>query len=256
MRNRQSRILDTLRHVQGYLDDHAATIGPSIAPSRRSLDGVEGELNGLAEAQASGTRNTWGETNKQRALRAALRMTHMRPIAEVARQKLSDVPEFSALTMPPLGATSTQLVTHATAMRDAAAVHEQVFRDMGLPDDFLAAFKAAADALTASVDRRNDEAGRRAGATAGLSALEKRAASVIRLLDAIVRPKLGSDAALIREWEAAKRIPRKRGGANDAAQTPTSPATPPAMTPPATTPLATTPPATQPAASTTAATSV
>ena len=242
MNNRQSRTVDTVRNVQAFLDSHAAIIGATIAASRRNLDDAETELTGYADAQIVGNTVSRGETNRQRSLRATLRYAHMRPIAEVARQKLRDVPEFSALTMPSANATSTQLVAHAKAMGAAAAPYEAVFKSVGLPDDFLAALDSAADTLTASVTQRSDQSRRRLGATAGLAAEEKRAVSTIRLIDAIVRPKLGSDDALLREWKAAKRVPRKTGG-----DTTTSTPTP---TPTPGTGTTSTQPATQPAAAT------
>jgi hypothetical protein len=69
----------------------------------------------------------------------------MRPIAEVAKQKLCDVPEFHALTMPPANAMSAQLMAGASAMADAAQSHEQVFTDVGLPDDFVMDLRSTAD---------------------------------------------------------------------------------------------------------------
>lgn len=238
MKNRQSRVLDTVHRVQRFLDDHADVIGPSIASARQSIDSVDGNLSGYAQLQSFGTTGSRGETNRQRALRAALRYDHIRPIAEVARQKLREVPEFSSLGMPRPNATSTQLVTFADAMAAAAAPHEQVFKEVGLPDDFIASLKAAAGVLAASVAQRSDHTDRRVGATAGLAAEEKRAASMIRLLDAIVRPKLGANDALLREWKSAKRVPLKSVPApEDAPSVPTPGSTPgptPAPTPTAT----------------------
>ena len=211
MRNRTGRVGGTVRGVQGFLGKYATLIGPSVAPSRRSLDDVEAVLTTHAEVQAASFDASRGETSRQRALRATLRNNHMKPIAEVARLKLRDVPEFSSLTMPAPKITAAALVSKATSMHDAAAGHEAVFKDVGLPDDFLAALKAASDALTASITQRNDLIARRVGATAGLAAEEKRAMSIIRVIDAIVRPTLGSDDALLHEWDAAKHVPRKPG---------------------------------------------
>ncbi|MDB4874449.1 MAG: hypothetical protein JWM41_895 [Gemmatimonadetes bacterium] len=211
MRNRQSHVVDTLRQVQVFLDTNAGIVGPTIASSRRSLDDVVTRLTAFAADQETSTRGSRGETARQRVLRAALRTNHMRPIAEVAKQKLRDVPEFRALTMPAANATSTQLVAAAAAMADAALAHEAVFTDVGMPDAFVASLRAAASAVSQSIDGRKQHAGKRSGATAGLAAEEKRGRSMIRLIDAIVVPRLGSNDALLAEWRSAKRVPRKTG---------------------------------------------
>ena len=102
------------------------------------------------------------------------RQNHMRPIAGVAKQKLRDVPEFHALTMPPSNATSAQLVARASAMADAAQSYDQVFTAVGLPDDFIPWLRSTADDVSKSIDDRKQHTGKRSGATAGLSAEEKR----------------------------------------------------------------------------------
>src|SRR5437870_5575303 len=77
-----------------------------------------------------------GETARQRALRLALRRNDMSPIAELAKFKLRDVPEFAALMLPPAGAPSQTTIQAAYAMADAASAHAQTFIDNGLPATF------------------------------------------------------------------------------------------------------------------------
>jgi hypothetical protein len=135
MRSRQSFVLDTLRNVQGFLDDNAQLVGPSMAASRRSLEDVVLQLTLHAVDQGGGEVASRAETARQRVLRKTLRTAHMRPIAEVARQKLRDVPEFAALEMPPASFGGSRLVAAASVMADAAALHAPVFNAVGLPDD-------------------------------------------------------------------------------------------------------------------------
>lgn len=130
---------------------------------------------------------------------------------KVARQKLRDVPEFHAFVMPPSNSTSAQLVAHATAMAEAARVHEQVFTEVGLPDDFLSSMLAVTAEVSKSIDDRKQHAGRRNGATAGLAAEERRGRSMLKLIDALIVPRLRNNDALLGEWRAAKRVPRKPG---------------------------------------------
>ena len=53
MRVRQGQLLDTARHVQAFLDDNAALIGPTIASSRRNLDDVVSQLTTMAVTQTA-----------------------------------------------------------------------------------------------------------------------------------------------------------------------------------------------------------
>ena len=214
MNNQQSHVLETLRQVQVFLDANAAVVGPTIASSRRNLDDVVAQLAAHATSQEGSNIGSRGETARQRALRSSLRQNHMRPIAEVAKQKLRDVPEFHALTMPPSNATSAQLVARASAMADAAQSYEQVFKDVGLPDDFIPSLRSTADDVSKSIDDRKQHTGKRSGATAGLSAEERRGRSMLRLLDALVVPRLGSKDALLAEWRSARRVSRKTGPAS------------------------------------------
>ena len=213
MNFQQSHVLETLRQVQVFLDDNAAVVGPTIASSRKSLDDVVTQLSAHATAQESGNIASRGETARQRVLRSSLRRDHMRPIAEVAKQKLRDVPEFHALTMPPSSATSAQLVARASAMANAAQSYAQVFMDVGLPEGFVADLNSTAGEVAKSIDERKQHAGKRAGATAGIRAEEKRGRSMLRLVDALILPRLGSNDALIAEWKSAKRVSRKAGPA-------------------------------------------
>ena len=67
---------------------------------RADLDAIVDALGNSGGQQAAGRVNAIGETAKQRALRLALRLNHMQPIASVARAKLRSVPNFQAMTMP------------------------------------------------------------------------------------------------------------------------------------------------------------
>jgi hypothetical protein len=239
MRTRQSLVLETARHVQSFLDDNAALIGPSIASSRRNLDDVVAQLTTLAVTQSTSKIAGEGATARQKSLRTSLRANHMKPIAEVAKQQLRDVPEFASLTMPVKKLGATQLVAAATAMASAAQPHEAVFTQVGLPDDFLDQLHTAADAVSASITGRQQVHADATGATAGLKAQESRARSLFKLINALVTPKLGSNAVLLAKWKSTKAISSKSTSAIVPSTTASSTtATPPATTPPATTPTA------------------
>ena len=211
MRSRQGAVLETLRRAQTFLGANKALLEPVIKSTGESLDDVLARLAQHAVSQDGGARAGRGETAKQRALRATLRFTHMRPIAEIAKLKLRDVPEFHALTMPPFNATAPRLIAAAGAMADGAKPHTEVFVGSGLPADFVEKLLAASEAVSQSLAGRDSHQGKRSGATAGLIAEEKRGRVVLKVLDSLVTPLLGSDDQRLAEWKAAKQVRRKTG---------------------------------------------
>ena len=82
------------------------------------------------------------EAAKERVLRNALKLNHMRPVATVANAQLRQVPDFVALKMPPRNATSRTLINWAAAMKTAAGEYSDAFVGAGLPADFLDQLKA------------------------------------------------------------------------------------------------------------------
>jgi hypothetical protein len=243
VQSRQGMLIDTARHVQAFLDENAAVIGPTIVPSRVNLDDAVTQLTAMAVTQSGGKIQSKGATARQKSLRTTLRTIFMKPIADVARLKLGDVPEMSALTMPKKQLGATQLVAAAHAMADAAELHTTEFAAVGVPDDFITQLRAQADAVTASVDGRQVQVGLSTSATAGIKDQEKRVRGLFKLINALVVPRLGNDVVLLSKWKATKAITHKA-----VVQVPATP--PAATTPAASAPANATPAASAPAVST------
>jgi hypothetical protein len=212
MRLRHGQVLETLHRTQGFLDDKKPLFDEvNASMARTNLDDVVVQIEGFSVTQEGSDRSSRGETAKQRSLKASLRFNYMRPVAVVARQQLKDVPEFGALQMPRGNLTAMQLVAVAGGMADAADAHAAELTDGGLPHDFLPKLRDAASELSQSVDDRNTHRRVRAGSTAALEELESRGRSILKLLDSLLTPLLGSDANLLAEWRSVRRIPRKTG---------------------------------------------
>ena len=111
-------------------------------------------------------------------------------------------------------------------MSDAAEKYTALFVQEGLPTDFVTSLRTAAARLDQSIDARGQGRRQRAGATAGLAAETKRARALIRLLDSLVRPKLGTNDELLREWAFATHIQRARSTAPATPVTSATPSTP------------------------------
>lgn len=234
MRYRQGAVLQTLRRARTFLDAHDPTLGLSGTDARKALDETIEQLTEQSVTQDRGARGSRGETEKQRAGRFILRAYHMRPIAEIAKLRLRDVPEFGALRMPAGSTAVEQLLAAATAMADAARPHEQVLITNGLAPSFIADLRAAVVALRDSIDDRGGHRLTRSGATQGLVTAERRGRSVLKVLDAIVLLRVRNDQQLTGAWMAARRIHRPHVSSHAealppavlAAPTPPAPATP------------------------------
>ena len=212
MKSRQTRVLEALRVTQGFLDDNTALLdGVNRSGARRTLDAVVTQLTAHAVTQDLGTRLSRGETANQRALRMILRFNHMKPIADVARMRLREVPNFIALTRPRNNVSATRLIAAAGAMADAATPYEDVFIDAGLDPDFLTQLRQAAENMRRSLDDRAQSRRQSAGATEGLRVEEQRGTAILRLLDGLVIPKLGTNDQLLAQWKSARKIHAKPG---------------------------------------------
>ena len=249
MNSLQERIYNTGRRIQAFLVANDSVLGTiNKSGMRADLDAIVTALGESGGSQAAGRVNAIGETAKQRTLRLALRLNHMRPIASVAKAKLRSVPNFQAMTMPDPNIRVVSLLAHAHGMAEAAAPYSQVFIDAGLSQDFIAQLTAAADAVKASIDTRAAARGQRSSATGTLKDLENRARLVYKTLNDFVIPILAADvthSGLLAEWKRARRVDSRGGpvvGVEQAAKAlspspaqTTPPAPPHAAPPPVTT---------------------
>jgi hypothetical protein len=209
MQSRQGQLIDTARNVQAFLDENAAVIGPNISGVRANLDDAVSQLNTMAVTQSGGKIKSKGATARQKSVRASLRANFMKPVADIAKLKLGSVPEFGAFVLPPIQLGATQLVAAAYAMADAAQLYQATFTAVGMPADFIPNLRAAADAVTASMNARQAHVGTSTSATQGIQDQEKRVRALFKLINALVVPKLGDDVVLLHKWRATKAITHK-----------------------------------------------
>jgi hypothetical protein len=206
MQSRQGQLIDTGRHVLAFIDENEAVIGPDIAPSRKNLEDALSQLTIMAVTQDGGRLKSKGATARQKSLRVSLRTNFMKPIADLAKLKLGDVPEMGALVMPGKQLGATRLVAAAHAMADAAQAHADVFTQVGLPADFIDNLRAAADAVTTSLDGRQEQIGATKSATAGIKQQETQVRALFKLISSLIIPRLGNDLALLTKWKATKAV--------------------------------------------------
>jgi hypothetical protein len=212
MKASQTRILQSFRRVQGFLDANTTGLTTATFHTQRTLlDDIVTKLTGHAIEQDASVIDHRGGTQNLAALRTALLENHMRPIAQIARALLSNVETISVLRMPVRFVSTEQLVTAAAAMKQAAAPFAEVFIEHGRPQDFIERLGAAAVAVRQVVDDRFRAQGRRVGATVGVVSELTRGRRAVQLIDAVIRPVVRNDPQLFAEWKNAKRVTLKVG---------------------------------------------
>jgi hypothetical protein len=130
----------------------------------------------------------------------------MAAITQVAKIALPNVPEISELAVSTQHLSGQALVAAAHGMADAAEKYASILTQYGLPDDFVAQLRSAADAVTQLGIGRNQASTDVKAATASMRAQESRVRRLLKLLNALVVPRLGTDPELLTKWQTARAI--------------------------------------------------
>lgn len=236
MRRREDGDIETIRAAYAFIARHEEFGDLRNNGTYRELGRLLDSIDRRATDQVSeaiagkGASQTWLE------VRDDLIVSHMRPIARIARVLEADRPALQALRMPNSYRGVSALSSHAIGMGVEAAKWKDDFIAMGLPADFVEQLNAAVQRFkVASATPREHRAARR-GATDGAQAELKQAKKWLRVLDAFVKSAVPNDVALLAEWRAVKRFPaRKKAAVEPPAQITDAPA--PLMLPQSTEPL-------------------
>ena len=214
------------RRVQEFLAAHPFADAPvDLGKQRAELDEVVGQLPQDALNQEAGHRLTKAETKNQRELRRELWDNHMLPIARVARDVFGIAGVDRALKLPKKTVANEAVLAAAGAMAEAASKQETALIEHGLSKDFVAELRAATGALATALGNRDGTMRRRVTATAGMKDQLKRGRRALRLLNAILAPKLATDPELLAAWNNVRRVkPTAPGPLAPAALAPATPA--------------------------------
>jgi len=208
----QRRALRSFRRVHEFLAAHPVADAPiSYGKQSQELTDVLAKLAQETQEQDSGVRTTQGDTKRQAALRGALWTQHMKPVSRIAREAFGLPGMDRDLKLPPKSSVSETLIAAARAMADAASDQEAVFVEHGLPQTFVQQLSAAATELDDALVARDLSERRRKTATAATRELVKRGRRAVRLLDAIMSPRLAMDQRLLSVWVSVRR-PHEQGG--------------------------------------------
>src|SRR5437879_5666935 len=209
MQTAQGTMLQSLRAVQGFLEQHADQLtGVVQTGARKRLDDAILALEGLVSDQTGSALASKGLTRKQRAQRMALLRDHMRSISRIAKADLPATPQFAPLRMPRGKPTLERLAAAAAGMAQVAEPFADIFVKAGMPADFIAQLNTAAADMVGSLSTRTQTRGRGAGATAGLKGKLSEGRKIVHILDAFVQSALKDDPSLVASWNLVKRVPK------------------------------------------------
>ena len=224
--------VDSFERVDEFLTQHPLSDAPAtLGAQALELKDVLAHVASDSIDQEAGGRFVRVYAESQRKLRSTLYTDHMQPISRIARDVFGATGLDRAFRMPKNARVNQPLLAAAGAMAEAAAKEKDVFVKHGLPEDFLEQMNASATALNEARLARTESARRRVTATAALNEQLKRGRKAVRLLDAILKPRLAKDPELLAAWKSAKRV-RPQGSSTAASIAPatsTAPAAPAAQ---------------------------
>jgi hypothetical protein len=210
MHYRQKKVLGALQVIQVFLDQHDDVLGAiNTGGGRSALNDIVTQFKALEIRQDPTRFERMSEVVAERTARDDLREHHMLPIAKIAKVALPHAAELEQLRMPHGTVDSHTHTMWARVMAKAAAVHQATFVSQGLEPDFITKLEAAVEPLEKAWKARVHARAVRVGVTSELGVQTKRALGVIGVLDALVAPKLATNALLFREWGVVKRVARR-----------------------------------------------
>lgn len=215
MHGTQKKYLSMFRRVRELLS--AETENATIAAPLKELDGIIERMSDHGITQDSLHRRTRAFTVAIGDAARSLRRDLMRPARLASRTVFPTVDNGatalrSVMRMPSSSGDYEALAVAAHAFANAVEEHAAAFTLAGLPKDFSARIRKAADDFVTLIDTRSKEDQRRMAATQGLAVESQRGVAIVRLLDALVEPVLRSDAARLAEWQKATRIRSRVSG--------------------------------------------
>jgi hypothetical protein len=203
----------SFRRVQEFLAAHPQANAPvSLGTQSAELDDVVSKLSQEAVDQEAGDRLTQAETKRQRALRDTLWSKYMLLVSRIAREAFGVPGVDRALRMPRKSADNEALLAAAGGMAEAAEKEKAVFVKHGLPATFVDELRAATSTLSEALGARVESVRRRVTATKAVDVQLRRGRRAVRLLNAILSPRLASDPELLAAWDNARRVKEVAGG--------------------------------------------
>ncbi|MGQ0650368.1 MAG: hypothetical protein ACT4P7_22740 [Gemmatimonadaceae bacterium] len=202
--------LQVFRRVRDYLAQSAPPVSyGDVTRLVDQLNGVITRLEGYAREQGARSSQALVATRRKRAMAVSIRREFIRPIARAARALFArDDALLAAFPMPAVRDYEGTIAA-AESMAQTATDHRQRFVDAGFPNDFVERMQKSAVDLRAGIDAHAQEFGKRSASTAGLRQEYLRGRDLVRVLDAMVAPRLAATPDRLAEWRTISRFERQ-----------------------------------------------
>lgn len=229
MQMRTKQGLQTMRRAHAFLAGRAftAAIG-ELKPQVDTLAAIIERLERHATDQEMGTSVTRAATDAKRAMANQLRQEYLRPIAQIARNLFADDAELrkSFLVKPPRDEEG--LIQLASAFAERSAQFKDRFVEKGLASDFVERLQKAIEEFREVIVNRGLEQARRTAAGVGMREEVTRGRDLIRLVDAMLAPRLESRPEQLAEWRSIARFARAAAVTTEVVTAPVGPTAGPA----------------------------
>jgi hypothetical protein len=212
MQYKDQSVLSSLVRVVQFLDAHPTELGPvTQSASRENLDRVIANLRSHGVTQAESATLAHGETEKLRVGRERLRRNYVVPIAMIAQARLPRTPEFAHLRAPHPSLRGPSFITTVRAMAIAAERQAGLFTAEGLPPDFAAQMRSAADELERGAAARDQGYSNMLKASRSVDEDIREAKTAVKVVDSLVKGALVKHPELAAVWAQAKKVRPKPG---------------------------------------------
>lgn len=209
MLSRHKQSVFVFRRVRDFLKDNPPEAGfGSIEKVVAHLDTVIERLEAHAADQDARFRGVKASTEVSRAQVAAIRQQFMRPLTHAARVLFPQDAALLASLSPSAARDYAGTLAAAEAMVQIATAQKSAFIGFGLAEDFVERMVRATADLRTRLDARSADIGRRAASTAGLHREYQVGREVVRMLDAMVAPRLAATPTRLAAWRAISRFAR------------------------------------------------
>jgi hypothetical protein len=163
-------------------------------------------LSAHAVEQDASLRAMRASVRKAQAQARVVRGEFMRPVSQMGRALFpSDASLRRALAMPKVK-DYQGLITAGLAMADQAAEHKDRFVAAGFEENFVERFRTAVTDLRTALDITATHLGRRSAASAGMLDELARGRQLVRMLDAMVAPRLEDAPDRLAQWRTLARF--------------------------------------------------
>ncbi len=200
------RRLETAARVRDFLRAHQMDgVGQGLGLAK--LEELLQRAENLATQQRVGVAVVRSATKQRQEIRRVLQpkiLGYLSVVGAVAATRNAELAE--QFRMPPSNATHQALLTMSRAILDKATAQKELLVSLGMSEHVLEELATALGEYEQTLEATS--AGRRehVGARADLKAVTADISKQLRLLDKVVRYRLGDNAELMGAWESARNV--------------------------------------------------